>query len=65
MDLDLLQNWINSSLSHTQPVHQVSADPSITFSDIMLYIIIALSLNGEESLKNSSSQIRIRIFTKI
>ena len=41
---------------------------STTFWDIVLYISLALSLNGEESLKklnNPRIQIRIRIFPKI
>ena len=42
-------------------------NPSTTFWDIMLYIVLPLSLNGEESLKkinNSRIQIRIWIFSK-
>ena len=38
---------------------------STTFEDIVQYIVLAQSLNGEESLKNYSCRIRIRIFTKI
>ena len=49
--------------------HNVSSkfypNPSITFWDTVLYIGLANSLNGEESLKNFETriQIRIRIFT--
>ena len=34
-----IQNQNNSSLSHTQPVHQVSSNASTTFWDIVLYIV--------------------------
>ena len=39
LDLDLHQNWINSSLSHTQHVHQVSSESVHNFWDIVLSII--------------------------
>ena len=40
-------------------------NPSTTFWDIVRYISLALSLNGEESLKNYQILIRIQIFTEI
>ena len=51
LDSDLHQNANDSSLLHTQLVHQVSSESVHKFWDILLYICLTLSLNGEESLK--------------
>ena len=62
-DSDLQQNRINLFLTHTHLSTKFHLNPSTTFWDIVRYIILAQSLNGEESLKKFSS--RIRIFTNI
>ena len=56
-----IQIWIRSFTK----IESICPNPSTTFWDIVLYIGLALSLNGKESLKNYQIRIRIRIITKI
>ena len=66
LDSDLHQNPINSSLPHTQCVHQVSSKSVHNFLRYRARYCFWPHLSMVKNhLKNSSSLIRIRIFTKI
>jgi len=66
-DSDVHQNLINLALPHTQPVPtKFIQNPSITFWDVVLFIVLALSLSMVKNhLINSQIWIWIRIFIKI
>ena len=66
LDSDLNKNLNGLILSSIISSIKFSQNSSTTFWNIVLYLLfLALSLNGEESLKNCSIRIRIWIFIKI
>jgi len=50
-DPNLHQNWIHSSLLHTQPAHQGSSESIHNFLKPLLYVVFIRPFNGKESVK--------------